>query len=470
MPHQGPSRRRVLAAFSALPVAGFAGCPRAPEADPPAGTPSTAAPAPDRPPEPGPWDPDEPLDEAAFPLGVAAGDATDSAVILTVRTGEAAVGLRVVVGVGEGWEEAAFDGEVPAVEGTAQIEVVGLEPDAVYRYVFLTADGAGRSDVGRFRTALAPTSPPRKLVIGATSCLGGDNPTFPTLAHAAEHDLDLMLLLGDTVYADGSVTVEDYRAVWDEARGVASLRALLASTSVVAAWDDHEVANNWTVGEPRDDFQDRVTEAQVAAGTKAFREALPQRIGDGAPSWRALVWGDVLEVLVLDCRGERTGDVEIVSQAQLDWVRERLEASAARFKLLLVSVHITDHTLFMGTVQDLDRWQGYVEQRQALLAIAEATPGTLFVTGDMHYGAIQRVGAEGAAGAGLWEIAAGPAGSKLFPFVTIAGLLDEVPAQYDAAVEDWSWARIELDPGTGEAWVQLIDDRREVVAERRIAL
>ncbi|MEZ4234778.1 MAG: alkaline phosphatase D family protein [Myxococcota bacterium] len=462
---QGPSRRSVLATLVALPVASAPACH--PESRPqPSRTTEGDTTAPDRPPEPGAWVPDEPLDEATFPFGVAAGDATDSAVILSVRTSAPSVALRAVVGVDDtGWEPAADEAGLPVVEGTASVELTGLAPDTVYRYVFVAPDG-GRSRVGRFRTAPAPGSRRRKLVIGATSCLGGDNPTFPGLANAARQELDAMLLLGDTVYADGAVTLADYRAVWDEQLIVPSLQELLASTSVIATWDDHEVANNWTLGEGSS-LSDHVEPEQVTAGDQAFREAIPQRL-EGGVRWRSLVWGDLLEVLVLDSRGERTTD-RIVSPEQLDWATARIAESAARFVLVLVSVHITDHYALMLNVQAEDRWQGYPAQRGPLVEAA-AGSRVLFITGDMHYGAIQRVDPEGGPGADVWEIAAGPSGSRLFPIQEILDLQQVAPAQYDQVVQGWTWTRLELDPVEGEILVQLLDDGDAVVAERRIAL
>lgn len=448
--------------MSALPVAGFNGCTRD---DPdPENPPEPAA---DRSPEPEPWLPAGTLDEVAFPWGVQSGDATTSGVILALRTDEPVVALTVVVGTDDGWEEIQVHPDLAPNGGHLRIVLGDLAPDRVYAYVFHAADGDRRSRPGRFRTAIVEA---RKIVFGATSCLGTENPTFPGLGLAAREDLDFVLLVGDIVYADGAVAREDYRAVWDAQMTVESVRALTASTSMIAAWDDHEVANNWTRGDPSFG-QDVVTDAQLAIASEVFLASLPQTVDPGEPMWRSVRWGDVIELFVLDCRGERETGVRIVSDAQLAWIVDRLAASEATFKIVIASVHVTDHLSLLSVIEEADRWQGYPTQRQALIEAAEAVPGVLFVTGDMHYGAIQRVGAAGEPGEGLWEVAAGPSGSELFPIIDIGALVvGGMPAQYAELVQDWNWARFEVDPGLGEIRVQLIDDRGEIAAERVLGL
>jgi phosphodiesterase/alkaline phosphatase D-like protein len=460
-----PSRRSLLAGISAIPIAGFTGCTE--DGKDEVRNPEAPSPAPDRLPEPAAWDAPGTLDEIAFPWGVQAGDAFGDGVIVSLRTDEPVVRLTVVGATDDGWEEVAVHPDLVPTDGHLRIVLSGLEADRAHRYVFHAADGERRSRPGRFRTAGTAS---RKIVFGATSCLGTENPALPGLARAAEEDLDFVLLVGDIVYADGSLTLADYRAVWDAQMRVASIQALTASTSVIAAWDDHEIANNWTKGDPAFG-QVVVTDDQLGVGSRAFLDAIPQTVAPGEPMWRQLRWGDVLEVFVLDCRGERETGLRIVSDAQLAWITGALAASTATFKIVVASVHVTDHLSLLSVVAETDRWQGYPDQRRALLEAAEAVPGVLFVTGDMHYGAVQRVGAPGEPGEDLWEVAAGPSGSELFPIVDIGEILEAgIPPQYVELVQDWNWARFEVDPALGEIRVQLVDDRGEIAAERVLQL
>jgi alkaline phosphatase D len=465
-----PSRRGVLAGLTALPVMSAVGCQGEGEPDPVQPLPGEL-PAPAREPEPGPWEPEEQLDEAAFAWSVQSGDATADSVVVSVHTTEVEVGLVVMMAAGDQWQESSRQTGLVAADGVVQLGLVGLPADTAFRFVFTSADGARRSPVGRFRTALAEDAS-RKIVFGATSCLGGDNAGWANLGFVAEHELDFLLLLGDTIYADneGDLLVEDYRARWRQALAVPALASATASTSMVATWDDHEVANDWVLGEGNQ-LQQGVSPERLAAAAQAFQEALPQRLGEGPAGsmWRSLRWGAVLEVIVLDCRGERV-EGALVSDAQLAWATDRVRTSPARFKIVMVSIHATDHTALLGAVQDLDRWQGYPAQREALLAACEEAGGVLLVTGDMHYGAIQRVSPEGAVGESLWEVAAGPSGSEMLPVTTIAELKGGLAPQYEDIVEAWTWARFEVDPGLGTIRVQMIGDDGQTVLDRELAL
>lgn len=459
------SRRRFIAGASALAVAStLPGCGGA-SGEAPGGP--GPQPAPDRADEPPPWEPAGTLDPEAFAWGVQSGDVTGDSALISVRTLEPTVDLTVVVASGDDWIEHEVQTGLQPVEEVLQLELTGLQPDTAYRLVLHSADGSRRGDVGRIRTA--PTSGSRRLVFGATSCLGSDNPGWGSLERLAEQQLDFVLLLGDTVYADGSVSIGDYRAHWRQALSNPALRALLASTSMIATWDDHEVANNWTLGEG-DALQDVVTPEQLDDAVAAFREALPQRRGSaGSGLWRALSWGPDLDVFLLDCRGER-GEEQIVSEAQLTWITEALRASTATFKVVASSVHLADHDALLGPAQAQDRWQGYPGQRERLIEACAEVPGVVVLTGDMHYGALQRLDPEGGVGDQLWEIAAGPAGSGLFLIEALGALLGQLPPQYAITIEDWSSCLCVLDPGLGTLTVSFIADDGAVLASDELQL
>ena len=453
-----PTRRDFVAGMTA--VLGV-GC--APDSDPkPGGDPEPEAPpdpAPDRPPEPGPWAPPGELDEAAFGWGVLVGDVQADSALVSVHTTEPSCRMILVKGQDDTWvdvEEVAP--EVAA--GTATWAVVGLEADTVYRVVCTSDDGARRSGDTRFRTGATAA---RKILFGASSCLGNANPGWESLARAGERDLDFFLLLGDTIYAGGNRSFDSYRSQWDEALAPPALRTLTASTSVVATWDDHEVANNWALG-------DNVNADEVANATAAFRDAIPMTEGPGGSGiWRSVRWGGLVEIIALDSRGERD-DGTIVSAEQLTWATQTLRDSTATFKLVLCSVHLTDHQLLLGVIEAQDRWQGYPEQRQALVAAIAEVPGVLVLTGDMHFGATQRLSPPGDPGDSVWEIAVGPAGSGLLPIDGIAAMMDEVPEQYDVLLAAWTYCAFEADPLTMQIQVQFIDDTGELLAERVLDL
>lgn len=447
-----PTRREVIALLGGLPL-----LPACEDGGGPVD--SAPEPAPERPPEPAPWAGEGALDLDSFAWGVQVGDASGGTALLSVRSLEPALRVVLLQADGEAWAPAQTLEDLSPVEGVLQRTLSGLAEDTAYTGVVTSADGARRSEVFRFRTATG-ASAHRVLRIGATSCLGSANPGWANLGFAAAESLDAFLLLGDTVYADGSVTVDDYRAFWKRALSTDTLRATLNSAGLVATWDDHEVDNNWTLGVD-------VTVEQVQAATAAFREALPQGQGPGGALWRKVSWGAILDVFVLDVRGERDLEAgQILSPTQLAWFIEALGASTARFKVVMTSVHFTDHQDLFGSLQASDRWQGFPEQRQAALEAALAVPGVLWLTGDMHYGGVCRVAPAGQPGFEQFEVAAGPSGSFLNELVAFY----EPSEQYLTFIADWSWCLLELDPGTGQVRVQFIGDAGQVLAEQALQL
>lgn len=446
------SRRDVLAGGLATTLAGCT---------PPVATPSDV-PTPERDPTPViptvEGDPDLDL----FPWGVVVAEVLAGSALIRVR----AVGVErcnlVVMQHREGvWVELGRP-EIVRNGFTCRHVLDGLTGESVY--AVYAVRGTRRSRITRFRTAPA-NQPSRRIRFGATSCLGDGNWDMENLIYAGVHDLDFFALLGDTVYADGSRTVEDYQDVWTEHLRRPAMRNLIASTGLLSVWDDHEVDNNWTL-EPGRNWS--IEESQLRAAVETLDATLPQRRGPGGSRWRSHRWGEDLELFLLDCRSERS-EGQMVSEEQLAWLESRLPASSARFKIVLSSVHVTDHYSLLSTIEQDDRWQGYPEQRARLVSLLASVPGAFVVTGDMHFGSVQHVDAEGP-GASVVEVAAGPSGSRTLLVDAIVEVLGELPPQYVLALEAWTWCRFDLDPGTGEVHVEFIGDDGEVWAEHRFVV
>jgi alkaline phosphatase D len=445
-----PTRRSVLVSLSAAALL--------PACSGGSDTGNAAEATPVRDPEPDPWTPEGQEDEELFPWGVQVGDATDAGAILSVQTAAESLTLVVMVAQDGAWVEVERREGLASEDGVLQIELTDLSADTAWSVALYTPDGT-RSAPARFRTALA-AGDARVVVFGAVSCIKGNHP-WPSLSHAAQERYDFFCLLGDTIYADGSQSIEDYQAHWDVAMTTAGMRDLCQSVSLIATWDDHEVGNNWT-------WQDEGIEALFAAGLDRFDRAIPHRAGGGiAGIWRKLSWGDVLDVFVLESRAERVLEEGIyLSREQLDWLKAGLSASTARFKIILNSVPITDYYDALGSLAEEDRWSGYPEQREELLTHTADIPGVLWISGDLHWGAINSVDPVGGIAAAQWEVLAGPGGSPL----NIAAELVVSREQYPVLFAAWNHTRFSCDPGTGVISVSFIGDDGAVIHELDLQL
>lgn len=403
------------------------------------------------PPEEGPASPD-------FPLGVSAGDpAPDGALVWTRWVGAGALRLEAWPRDDESAPRRVF--EVTASdEGVVLFTLSGLPAGTWWKYVFIaTKDGVEtRSDEGRFRTAIAPDAL-EPLHFGVSSCSKQTWPLTPFTRAAQELECDAFLLLGDTVYADGAETLDDYRGRWREALSRRPYRLLRASTAQVNTWDDHEIVND-AAGE-------QVPPARIAAARQATFEHQPWRADAQAPErlWRSLRFGRTAELFVLDCRSERSvARREYLSRAQLDWLKHGLATSPATFKLVLNSVPISSYDAALFQLLAHDRWEGWPEQRTELLRFIDETPveGVLWLTGDFHIGVAGRVSLDGP-GARQVEIAAGPAGQGPNPSPSYPG-----PPQFDFATAKTNIVSLQLDPVAKTARVRFLDGGTKTLFER----
>lgn len=398
---------------------------------------------------PGAWLPGGLEDLDLFPLGIQSGDPQfDGAVCWTQYQGTESLELKIAGWDGEDWTEAGSQPCAVAPEGTVQQLVQDLPADAWYSFYFVDAAGA-RSGVGRFRT------PPEQglpvVVFGGVSCTSQRFQPFPVLIQGAKENVDFVFLAGDQVYTShGDVDVK--RSAWRSNLASQGYRDLLASTGVIAIWDDHEVANDWG--------SDPVSAEEIAAGVQAFHEHTPTRTGAGASIYRSLSWADTLEIFVLDGRSERNQDTgDYLSPEQFEWFTNAIQNSTAHFKLILNSVPFADFSALFGAVQLEDRWDGFPAARQAMLQALEGIENVFFISGDFHMGLVCHVQAEGP-GWEIYDILVGPGGQIPNP---VADLMAPDP-QFPVGISAPNFTRMVANPRNNTLSVEYLSESGEVLA------
>lgn len=407
------------------------------------------------------WDAPGQEDLTAFAWGLQTGDATPNSVIVSLRSLETSVDFHLVEGLDSGWsEERIISGQIP-VDDVVQLTIDGLKADTTYALAAYSTDGQRRSPVARFRSAL-PSGASRIIRFGATSGLGGNEP-WPNLSRAAEQKLDFFMLVGDTIYADNppAMSVTDK---WKTALSTQGLIDLTTSTSMAATWDDHEVANNWSYDTPGMDGPDGLVQQNL----RAYRQAIPQGRGPGGTGiWRKLSWGAAMDLLILDSRGERR-DGNYISPEQMQWLKEQLSASTARFKIINNSVPITDFSAYFGALGAEDRWQGYPAQRNEIIQYIDNNniSGVLWVSGDLHVGGVGHISAAGDPGASQWEALTGPSGSP----ISIAASHMNVDERMPVVVKVWNYTRFTANPDDGSVHIEYIADDGSVIDDITVNL
>lgn len=362
------------------------------------------------------------------------GDVTAGGAVLwgsAARAGRVIVELRAA-GAGEAALAAA---EASAERGsTFELPLERLEPGARYEYR-VRREGAGEGDAvtGSFATAPRADDPaPVRFAFGGD--VGGQDACrdaetgYAIFDEIARREPDFFVGLGDMIYADSvcsargvygnaqvarevrhAADLEAFRAHWRYNRADAAFQRLMARTSYVAVWDDHETVND--VG-PLDDTREGGPYTAgvhlLPIGLRAFLEQNPLRESDEAPGrlYRALRWGRHLEVFVLDTREYRDSDrapdsdaapKTMLGREQRAWLEQRLAASDATWKVVVSSVPISlptgsarkgarDGWASLGTETGYERELGAIFET---LAAARAR-NLLFITTDIHFGAAFR--------------------------------------------------------------------------------
>ena len=369
----------------------------------------------------------------AFPNGVAAGDVSQTSVVLWARTSVTGTLTFSVLGGGT-VVRTVTDPLEPA-----SVTIRNLSPDQ--RYVYTVTTSAGDSMTGTFVTPAEDGH--HGLRFGASGDWRSDFAPYPSIANVPARNLDFFISLGDTVYADvGSpavrrpaVTLEEFRLKHDEAYGehlgLNTWASIRSTTSLYAIFDDHEVRDDIAGAAPAaddDGFPETsglINETQLFRnGIQTFQEYNPlERLVYAAESdataahlpdfYRYRTFGQDAALFILDARTFRDapispaasmGDVAryledafeegrvMLGAAQLDRLKADLlaaEADGIVWKFIVIPEPI-QHLAF-GTATD--RFEGYAAERAELLRflINHRIDNVVFVTGDVHGTVINNV-------------------------------------------------------------------------------
>lgn len=357
-----------------------------------------------------------------FEHGVASGDPLPDAVILWTRITVGPEGTPDPGSIDVTYEVASDPSIATVVTSgtfstdasrdfTVKVDVDGLSAATTYYYRFTY--GSETSPIGRTRTA--PSGPTDRLRFGVCSCSSLGHGFFHGYAKlAARADLDAVLHLGDYIYEYGSggyggarlyepmheiVSLDDYRARYSQYRREPELFEAHRQHPFIAVWDDHETANNsyHDGAENHDPATEGSWTDRLAAAAQAYREWMPIREQtEPLRIWRSLVYGDLVELIMLDTRiWGRDLQVEdstdprltdptrgLLGADQEAFLLDRLETSTSQWKLLGQQVMMAPLTGFTNT----DQWDGYPVARARLLEAirTDAVEDIVVLTGDIH--------------------------------------------------------------------------------------
>lgn len=388
---------------------------------------------------------------AIFPQSIASGGPTSEGVLLWTRIAPEqhhdGRPLALEVASDRSFENLVHRGVVDGAKITAEndytvtVDLDGqLSPDNQYFYRFTY--GNVRSRIGRCRTLPRPDATPESLSFAVLTCQDYQNGYYGAYSHVASEDVDFVVHLGDFIYestagqykAPGSReypdrkltlpsghdlahTVSDFRYLYNTYRSDPHLQRALEQHTMIAGWDDHEVANNryWDYETdspklpPHSDGDDPEFATQVtAAGIQAWVEQMPARIEYNPETedlhkqfvlQRSFQFGDLTTLVLTDERLYRDPPPEVgggddsgrtmLGSDQLDWFLERVDSSDTTWNVwanevltMPLKIGMADFEFYLNK----DAWSGYQREHAQIMNHLndEGVENFITLTGDFH--------------------------------------------------------------------------------------
>ena len=293
---------------------------------------------------------------------------------------------------------------------TAQWKLEDLKPGARYLTVIEAQTSEGEPSavaLGGFRTAFAAkaTTPLRFCITTCHDFIRRDDGLRGHKIYTAMREIDPAFIVhaGDIEYYDKpdpwALTKELMRFKWGRLFALPANRQFYSTTSTYFIKDDHDTLMN--------DCWPGQTYGSVtfAEGVKLFNEEqFPAR----SPRYATVRWGRDLQLWVLEGRDYRSPhtmpdgpDKTILGADQKAWLFDTLQASDARFKLVVSPTPIVGPDRANkkdNHANDIFAWEG-----EELRAQLSAIPGVIVCCGDRHW---QYASVDEATG--LWEFGCGP--------------------------------------------------------------
>ncbi len=265
---------------------------------------------------------------------------------------------------------------------TLVITIDGLKPDTTYYYRVLTNGKQDKylRDTAPQHVRTAPAAPARfRVAFGSCARIqsDADQPIWRALS---PYEPDLFFWLGDNIYGD-STTPATLVTEYQRQRFVPSFQPIGRRVPQLAIWDDHDFG--------LDNF-DRTNPIRREA-LEIFRQFWANP-GAGTADTPGVFfdynYGGV-DFLFLDDRYHRAPDTdedvptkEFLGQGQFEWLKQRLLASRAPFKVIACG---SGWSRLKGPGGD--SWSAYQHERTRLFNFIRdnAISGVVLLSGDTHF-------------------------------------------------------------------------------------
>ena len=288
---------------------------------------------------------------------------------------------------------------------SAKFEIAHLEPGRKYQAV-LVANGEALGDTISISTQTLwdyrMDPPDFKAVVGSCVFVNDSIYDRPGKGYGGEYKVfeaitdvepDMMLWLGDNVYLR-EVDFQSYSGYlyrYTHTRALPEMQALLMACPNYAIWDDHDFG-------PNDADMSWIHRDWAQEAFRTFWANPSYGAPSGADNVGSAFRYNDIEFFLLDNRSHRihpnnrTQDLKVLGDAQLDWLIAALNKSKAPFKMVALGGQ------FLNDVAKHENMANYPERQEIIDRIEEEhIHGVIFLTGDRHCTDMSRLELEGGA-------------------------------------------------------------------------
>ena len=285
--------------------------------------------------------------------------------------------------------------------------------------------GTVTSPIGR--TSLAPKGTVERVTFVSASCQNYEDGFYAAHRDIAQQHPDFVVWLGDYIYEGAGSpagsgkgvrshvksepkSLAEYRDRYALYKLDPNLQAAHRACPWFIIWDDHEVENNYAGLTPQNPTEATDFAVRRHAAYTAWWEHQPVRL-DPPPGtgeyriYRAVQWGDLIGMALLDTRQYRTdqacGDAvlkldppcpetfdearTLTGPEQEQWLFDTIGKQGTTWNVIGQQVVMANITL-NGAVLNYDQWDGYPKDRQRILQhlAHAAVPNAIVLSGDIH--------------------------------------------------------------------------------------
>ena len=221
--------------------------------------------------------------------------------------------------------------------------------------------------------------------IATAGCHKQDQPA-PALGRYLEAKPDLMLWVGDNVYADTTDNIEHLKQCHMKLAAKPAFRQLREATRIMATWDDHDFGLN-NVG------KHYPLKEQSKSFFRKFWQIEDRVPADQEGVYYSRMFGTgerVVQVIMLDTRYNRDDEgpeSDTLGEPQWQWLAEEL-AKPAALRLL-----VSGYQVLLEPGTPWESWAKFPKARQRLFELIkkQKAEGVIFITGDQHSGEVLRI-------------------------------------------------------------------------------